>query len=767
MVETRFQTGDAAKVAGTFSGQLSQLSFNLNQLKVSVGNALIPIAKAVLPSLSAIIAALTRVAQAASYVMQLLFGKTSSADKAAKGNAAVAASANAAAAGETALAKATDKAARAQKKAGQLAGFDQLNVINTSDASAATTPPNAAPATITPTIDTSAALEEMDVLDGGMKAKLDELATKIQGTISKIKGFMSDLATPWKNIDFTNLVNAFDKVKTAAEPLISKVKDGLKWLNDNVLAPIAKWYVEEAAPASLNLLAGALDFLDGVLEILKPYAAWLWDNFLQPIRAWTGGLIVAILNTLADALSKIGNWIKDNQTTVSAFVIVIGTLVAAWEVTKLLSWLHTMGGLGAVVQQAVGMLLVLITTKTSDTAATITNTFQNAVAYVKGLATQIAFIVTSIAKWIAQTAAKIADTVASVANEVANGIRGFILQTAALIGSIIQWIAQTAAKIADTVATVAQTVATAAAAAATWLFNAAMAVLTSPITLIILAVAALVAGIILLVKNWDKVKEVAAAVWAKIVEIWKKVADWFKVNVIDKVVAVFQNIKTKITEVFQKAIDWVKTNWKNILTFILNPFAGVFKYLYDNNTKFREFIDGIAKKIKDAFVNAWNAIKDKAAAMWTSVKNGAKAPINGLLSMVENFINFFLRGINNIIAGINKISFDVPDWIPLIGGKKFGFNIGTLPNVSLPRLATGAVIPPRAEFAAILGDQKHGRNLEAPEGLIREILREELANLLGDGQATTINVPVMLDGREIARAVAQYAGHMQRIRGYA
>jgi hypothetical protein len=49
----------------------------------------------------------------------------------------------------------------------------------------------------------------MDVLDGGMKAKLDELATKIQGTMSKIKGYMSGLAVPWKNIDFTNLVNAF------------------------------------------------------------------------------------------------------------------------------------------------------------------------------------------------------------------------------------------------------------------------------------------------------------------------------------------------------------------------------------------------------------------------------------------------------------------------------------------------------------------------------------------------------------------------------
>lgn len=48
-----------------------------------------------------------------------------------------------------------------------------------------------------------------------------------------------------------------------------------------------------------------------------------------------------------------------------------------------------------------------------------------------------------------------------------------------------------------------------------------------------------------------------------------------------------------------------------------------------------------------------------------------------------------------------------------------------MPPVKIPRLATGAVIPPNAQFAAILGDQTHGRNLEAPESLIRQIVREE------------------------------------------
>ena len=53
--ETRFQTGDAAKVAQSYSGQVSQLTFNFNNLKVAIGNALIPIVQAILPHINAML----------------------------------------------------------------------------------------------------------------------------------------------------------------------------------------------------------------------------------------------------------------------------------------------------------------------------------------------------------------------------------------------------------------------------------------------------------------------------------------------------------------------------------------------------------------------------------------------------------------------------------------------------------------------------------------------------------------------------------------
>ena len=88
--------------------------------------------------------------------------------------------------------------------------------------------------------------------------------------------------------------------------------------------------------------------------------------------------------------------------------------------------------------------------------------------------------------------------------------------TTALVKQAAQWVINTGAKIANTAATVASTAATTAATVATWLFNAALAVLTSPITLVVVAIAALIAIIILLFKFLDKVIESALYCWNRI-----------------------------------------------------------------------------------------------------------------------------------------------------------------------------------------------------------------------------------------------------------
>lgn len=143
-------------------------------------------------------------------------------------------------------------------------------------------------------------------------------------------------------------------------------------------------------------------------------------------------------------------------------------------------------------------------------------------------------------------------------------------------------------------------------------------------------------------------------------------------------------------------------------------------------------------------VKHWDDVKATASRVWTEItkiwgiasnwfsqkvldpiKSGFKGAINFLIGLAEGFVNGFIRGINAIINALNGIKFTAPDWVPVIGGKNFGLNIRSVRETGIPRLATGAVIPPNGEFLAVLGDQRSGRNLEAPEDLIRQIVREE------------------------------------------
>ena len=124
-----------------------------------------------------------------------------------------------------------------------------------------------------------------------------------------------------------------------------------------------------------------------------------------------------------------------------------------------------------------------------------------------------------------------------------------------------------------------------------------------------------------------------------------------------------------------------------------------------------EFITGV---FTGDWERAWNGIKDVFKGLW-----------NSIVILLESAVNLIIKGLNWLISKINSISFEVPDWVPGIGGESIGPNIPSISEIQLPRLATGAVIPANREFAAVLGDQTHGNNLEGPEALFRQIVREE------------------------------------------
>jgi len=562
MDKTNLAAGDFEKTQDSWANQTRVLTERWKQFLSLMGTGLIQILTPALKILNPMMSVLLRFAEAFSKVTAAIFGKQ------ALSTAQGAQSAVSGAAGATD--DYADAVANAKKKQDKfLAGLDEITTLN--DPTATGSSASSAPAGIG-----DFSIPEISGEIGGDVT----LSPALQKVIDTVTGFFDKL----KQIDLEPAKQALSNLGEALKPFGETIGEGLAWFWDNVLIPLGQWVIEDAVPAFLNLLAGAIKALTPIIEGGKEGFIWLWDNFLKPMLSFAADNFIAFLQTLADKLTKVGEWFEEHP------------------------W---------------------------------------------------------IAEFLGTTAAILATVAVSV---------GVVHKAIAVAQPILN------------------------------AFLAFWSALNLKTILIVAAIAAVIAIIVLCVKHWDEIKEAAAKAWDWIKEKWNAAGEWFRTKVTEPIKNFFTNLKDSIKNAFSTAWDWIKGVWEKASTWVN---------------------DKVILPIANFFSGLWDGIKNAFKTAFDFIAHAFKTYVNGWIFIVENFINFFIKAINLLIKGLNKISFDIPDWVPSIGGKTFGFNIREVPKVSIPRLATGAVIPPNAEFAAILGDQKHGRNLEAPEGLIRQIVKEE------------------------------------------
>lgn len=158
----------------------------------------------------------------------------------------------------------------------------------------------------------------------------------------------------------------------------------------------------------------------------------------------------------------------------------------------------------------------------------------------------------------------------------------------------------------------------------------------------------------------------------------------------------------------------------------------------------------------DAFVRVWKGIIEFISGTfsqdwemaWTGIKDILAGVLNGIITLFENATNLCRNNINSILDLMQELtSFKLPDWL---GGFEFkGINIPRLDKIKLPRLATGAVIPPNREFLAVLGDQKQGTNIEAPAAAIEAAVARGMAQYGGGNQTAILKIGEQELGRII------------------
>lgn len=226
-------------------------------------------------------------------------------------------------------------------------------------------------------------------------------------------------------------------------------------------------------------------------------------------------------------------------------------------------------------------------------------------------------------------------------------------------------------------------------------------------------------------------------------------------------------VSTLVTAVKTLLVD---TNWKNVWLAIKN----VLKGLMEAGGAIWKGLQEIAGTIAGL---VFDGIKEKVAGKnfgqilvdaFNTAKSGLKGVLNAIIGGLEFWANKLIDAINAVIRGIGVLGGGILNLVGLKAPKEIG-HIG-LTRISA--LAEGAVIPPNREFMAILGDQQHGTNLEAPEGLIRKIVREEsggsaemLAVLQGILAAVRSGSRIELNGRELGRAVRRELGNTGRASG--
>lgn len=165
-----------------------------------------------------------------------------------------------------------------------------------------------------------------------------------------------------------------------------------------------------------------------------------------------------------------------------------------------------------------------------------------------------------------------------------------------------------------------------------------------------------------------------------------------------------------------------------------------------------EILGGLIDFVVGVFTGDWERAWDGIVGIFEGIGEALIGVINGIIAAINGLISGVCAGINTVINAMNKLRWTIPDWVPGgMGGKTFGFNLKTISVPQIPYLAQGAVLPPNEPFMAVVGDQRHGTNVEAPLATIQEAVAVVMADYNAANMAGMETIVALL--RDILEAI--------------
>ena len=215
---------------------------------------------------------------------------------------------------------------------------------------------------------------------------------------------------------------------------------------------------------------------------------------------------------------------------------------------------------------------------------------------------------------------------------------------------------------------------------------------------------------------WDKVllplSDFLFGVFSKAFESIAEIVNVTVIPFVNKAITVFSWLWKNVLEpIVQFLWETLKPKFEIVCNSIGEIFGGLKKV-------FGGVLDFITGVFTGNWQKAWNGIKDIFGGVWDTLGAIIKTPLNLILDGVEGLINGIIKGFNTIKKSLNKLSFDIPDWVPEIGGETWGFNFKMSDEVSLPRLGNGGWVEPNKPRPVIVGDNKREGEIISPESKI-------------------------------------------------
>ena len=254
---------------------------------------------------------------------------------------------------------------------------------------------------------------------------------------------------------------------------------------------------------------------------------------------------------------------------------------------------------------------------------------------------------------------------------------------------------------------------------------------------------------------WDECCELASALWDDHLKpLLDNILDFFG-ELVDGALRIYNKcIAPLISWVVDKLAPIITATFKELaraIAKIIQFFTDIFNGLITTLKGLVKFIVGV---FTGDWKKAWNGIKDIFKGIWDMFVTIVKTPINLIIGLINGMTGAIESALNWIIEKINYLSFDVPDWVPVIGGEHFGFDLSYIDIPEIPYLAQGTVVPANyGEFAAILGDNKKEPEVVSPISAMKQAFREALSEYHGSGQQMVLNV--MLDTRRGRKLLSQ------------